>query len=77
MYQVILILQLHIISIQLKHTNHHRLNFRQVLQILLILNKPVVILIMMEEYNIHQILDFNFMVQIQEKILDYIEIQAM
>jgi hypothetical protein len=31
----------------------------------------------MEEYNIHQILDFNFMVQIQEKILDYIEIQAM
>ncbi len=56
---------------------HHRLNFRQVLQILLILNKPVVILIMMEEYNIHQILDFNFMVQIQEKILDYIEIQAM
>ncbi len=77
MYQVILILQLHIISIQLKHTNHRRLNFRQVLQILLILNKPVVILIMMEEYNIHQILDFNFMVQIQEKILDYIEIQAM
>ncbi len=56
---------------------HHRLNFRQVLQILLILNKPVVILIMMEEYNIHQILDFNFMVQIQEKILEYIEIQAM
>ena len=77
MYQVILILQLHIISIQLKHTNHRRLNFRQVLQIILILNKPVVILIMMEEYNIHQILDFNFMVQIQEKILDYIEIQAM
>lgn len=56
---------------------HRRLNFRQVLQIILILNKPVVILIMMEEYNIHQILDFNFMVQIQEKILDYIEIQAM
>ena len=63
--------------ITLKHIMHHRLNFRQVLQILLILNKPVVILIMMEEYNIHQILDFNFMVQIQEKILDYIEIQAM
>ncbi len=56
---------------------HRRLNFRQVLQIILILNKPVVILIMMEEYNIHQILDFNFMVQIQEKILEYIEIQAM
>jgi hypothetical protein len=37
----------------------------------------VVILIMMEEYNIHQILDFNFMVHIQEKILEYIEIQAM
>ncbi len=63
--------------ITLKHIKHRRLNFRQVLQIILILNKPVVILIMMEEYNIHQILDFNFMVQIQEKILDYIEIQAM
>ena len=63
--------------ITLKHIMHRRLNFRQVLQIILILNKPVVILIMMEEYNIHQILDFNFMVQIQEKILDYIEIQAM
>ena len=31
----------------------------------------------MEEYNIHQIMDFYYMVQIQEKILDYIEIQAM
>ena len=68
MYLAILILQLHIISIQLKHISHRRLNFRQILQILLILNKLVVILIMMEEYNIHQIMDFYYMVQIQEKI---------
>ncbi len=54
--------------ITLKHISHRRLNFRQILQILLILNKLVVISIMMEEYNIHQIMDFYYMVQIQEKI---------